>query len=261
MIKGNSILFYDGSFDGLLTVIFTAFEQKLEVTGIFPEQEVQQDFFSTPEFVATDLTKAERVRNGLSKKITASGFRQVYFSFLSELRNIELKIYQYCRQAFTIPEFSSKDYGNPLVLEIAQTAKKVGREKHRMEAFVRFRLTKDNIYFAEIEPDFHVLPVILKHFESRYADQKWLIYDVKRKIGIYYDLDTTEYVNFENYQIDKNSEGNLSIFDKSESDFQLLWQNYFNSVNIQSRKNTKLHLQHVPKRYWKYLSEKRPLHK
>ena len=31
---------------------------------------------------------------------------------------------------------------------------------------------------------------------------------------------------------------------------------YFKSTNIKSRKNMKLHLQHVPKRYWKYLTEK-----
>ncbi|RZL34744.1 MAG: DUF4130 domain-containing protein, partial [Pedobacter sp.] len=35
-----------------------------------------------------------------------------------------------------------------------------------------------------------------------------------------------------------------------------LWKDYFKSTNIESRKNTKLHVQHVPKRYWKYLTEK-----
>ena len=33
-------------------------------------------------------------------------------------------------------------------------------------------------------------------------------------------------------------------------------KNYFKSTNIVARKNTKLHTQHVPKRYWKYLTEK-----
>lgn len=74
------------------------------------------------------------------------------------------------------------------VLKAAQTVKKVGREKHRMEAFVRFRLTRGGIYFAAIEPDFNVLPLINSHFKSRYADQKWIIYDLKRNFGIAYDL-------------------------------------------------------------------------
>lgn len=31
---------------------------------------------------------------------------------------------------------------------------------------------------------------------------------------------------------------------------------HFKSTNITERKNTKLHVQHIPKRYWRYLTEK-----
>ncbi|KAA9213958.1 DUF4130 domain-containing protein, partial [Acinetobacter baumannii] len=34
------------------------------------------------------------------------------------------------------------------------------------------------------------------------------------------------------------------------------WKDYFNSVNISARKNIKLHIQYVPKRYWRYMNEK-----
>ena len=57
-----------------------------------------------------------------------------------------------------------------------------------MEAFVRFQLTKDGLYYCIIQPDYNVLPLISNHFEKRYADQRWLIYDSRRKYGIYYDL-------------------------------------------------------------------------
>lgn len=259
MDNGNSIIIYDGSFEGLLTVVFTTFEQKLQVTGIYRTKEIQQDFYSKPEEVITDIAKAERVKDGLLKKISPAGVKQLYYAFLSELREIEFNIYQYCYQAFTCPNFSSRDFGNPVVLEIAQTAKKVSREKHRMEAFVRFKLTRDNLFFAEVEPDFNVLPIILPHFESRYADQKWIIYDKRRKFGIYYDLETTSFIKFERLEIEKTKGENKEIYADAEIEFETLWQNYFNSVNIKSRKNTKLHIKHVPKRYWKYLSEKSPL--
>jgi probable DNA metabolism protein len=48
------------------------------------------------------------------------------------------------------------------------------------------------------------------------------------------------------------------FFADEEFQFQELWQNYFESTNITERKNIKLHVRHVPKRYWKYLSEKQP---
>ena len=127
-----------------------------------------------------------------------------------------------------------------------------------MEAFVRFRLTKDDIYFASIEPDFNVLPLIEKHFKRRYADQKWVIYDIKRGYGLFYDLETVELINMdfpENFNFTKTDD---AFFATQEFEFQKLWQDYFKATNIASRKNMKLHIRHVPKRYWKYLSEKQP---
>jgi probable DNA metabolism protein len=47
--------------------------------------------------------------------------------------------------------------------------------------------------------------------------------------------------------------------DEKEELYQRLWQQYFTSVNIAARKNTKLHIQHMPKRYWKFLPEKQKL--
>ena len=39
--------------------------------------------------------------------------------------------------------------------------------------------------------------------------------------------------------------------------YQQLWCTYFDSVNITARKNMKLYIQHMPKRYWRYLTEKK----
>lgn len=133
---------------------------------------------------------------------------------------------------------------------------KVGREKHRMEAFVRFRLTHDGIYFALIEPDFNVLPIISRHFTSRYADQEWIIYDLKRGFGLHYDKNSTQFIQLDLPENVGISGAPSEYFANEEIAFQELWQAYFNNVNIKSRVNTRLHLQHVPRRYWKYLTEK-----
>ena len=148
------------------------------------------------------------------------------------------------------------NFANEHILRIAQVSKMVNREKHRMEAFTRFQLTKEAIYFATIEPDFNVLPLIASHFTRRYADQKWIIYDVKRKFGLYYDLSKTEIVeiDFSDFAGDENTA--KEIFDPSEEQYQQLWKIYFKNVNIPSRRNMRLHLRHVPRRYWKYLTEK-----
>ena len=258
----NSVkLFYDGSFEGFLTCVFTIYEQRLKVSGIEVMENERPELFSVSEEIITDHKKALRVEKSIRTGISQKHWREIYWAFLSEQEGIEMLLLQYIKHILKQESSGSTDYSNKYVLTVAQTAKKVFREKHRMEAFVRFKLTKDDIYFAHITPDFNVLPVILDHFESRYADQKWVIYDKRRKYGLFYDLEKTEYFLFSPGQKEPDSQLNSEYFTESESEYEELWQNYFNSTNIKSRKNSKLHLQHVPKRYWRYLSEKSPLHK
>ena len=254
----NKILVYDGTFDGFLSAVFYVFEANLQTASIQNQFILQQGFFSEIEKIQTEETKANRVWKGLKKKLSPSGSYQLYYAFLSEQVGVEDILLDYIQYAFASSKNIDKDYANPSVLKIAQIAKSVGREKHRMEAFVRFRLTKDNIYFANIEPDFNVLPLIEKHFKRRYADQQWVIYDIKRGYGLFYNLEKVEIINMDfpsNFDFTKTDN---AFFATQEFEFQKLWQDYFKSTNIESRKNMKLHIRHVPKRYWKYLSEKQP---
>ena len=252
----ETALIYDGSFDGFLSCVFQVYDLKLKQVNIQPESAVQPSLFGVSDEVLTDPVKADRVWTGVKKKTSATGRTRLYYAFLSEQPQIENLLLRYIQYALRSPAPIDSDFANADVLKVTQIAKSVGREKHRMEAFVRFRLTKDEFYFANIEPDFNVLPLISKHFKRRYADQKWLIYDLKRNYGIYYDLEKVDFIDLrlpEDFDATKTSE---DFFASEELEFQTLWQDYFKSTNIASRKNMKLHIRHVPKRYWKYLSEK-----
>ncbi|MEM7550296.1 MAG: TIGR03915 family putative DNA repair protein [Bacteroidota bacterium] len=254
-------LVYDGTFEGFLSAVYESYERKLDGVSFskaFDKNVLESSpyLFSTSIKIFSDTEHAERVWRGLSKKLRPMELKKIYAVFLSEIPEIDQVLFQYIKLVFAKSFSVSGDYGNPYVLKVAKTAKMVGREVHRMHAFVRFKLTKDHIYFASIEPDFDVLPLIIKHFKNRYADQKWLIYDLKRKYGIYYDLEKVEEVELSLESDTVSSGGSAIILDPEEMGFQRLWADYFKSTNIKSRKNMKLHVQHVPRRYWKYLSEK-----
>lgn len=252
----SKILIYDGSFNGFLTSVFVAFEEKIQVVDIQKNSVQQSGLFSDSTIIFTHVEKAKRVWHAIEKK-SQSAVKNIYFAFMSESKNVELLLYRYIRKLFAKRFAVQADYSDDIILKISQLAKSVGREKHRMEAFVRFQLTKDQIYFSNIEPDFDVLPLISKHFRSRYADQQWLIYDVKRNYGIFYDLNGVEIVSLDLNGIYANSILESEHFMTEEYSYQKLWNDYFKSTNIRSRINPKLHQQHVPKRYWKYLSEKK----
>ncbi|MEO6315976.1 MAG: TIGR03915 family putative DNA repair protein [Chitinophagaceae bacterium] len=249
---------YDGSFEGLLTAIFEAYEYKMVDVKIYSEGEAMPALFGNTHLVRTDQAKADRVYNKLKEKLTAIALSRVLKTHLSGLPAIENHLLAYVRYIIASKIPVENNYSHPDVLMVHQTSRKVDREKHRMEAFVRFQLTKDGLYYSIIQPDFNVLPLISKHFTDRYADQRWLIYDVRRKYGLYYNLKNVSEVEM-HFDIDTTDSSRLAtIHDENEELYQQLWQQYFSSVNIPARKNMKLHIQHMPKRYWRWLVEKRP---
>lgn len=248
-------MIFDGSFEGWLTVVFEVYDRKIDRVIIHSESDHQPELLDKEHRVITDPEKSKRVWQGLARKVSSTALRQVYRSFLSEERTIGNTLLAYVQHAFASAVSIEYDYSNAAVLKVHQLSKMVYRERHRMEAFVRFQLTKDNLYYSLIQPDFNVLPLIQKHFKERYPDQRWLIYDSKRRYGIYYDLENVSEVQmlFEDHPPDDVS----AVYDENEELYQSLWRQYFSSVNIASRKNTKLHLQHMPRRYWKNLIEKK----
>jgi probable DNA metabolism protein len=127
-----------------------------------------------------------------------------------------------------------------------------------MEAFIRFQEGADGLFYAMAEPDFDVLPIIAPHFSSRYADQSWLIYDACRKYGIHHKKDSA-LVEEVHITFSGSADGHVpeSVLARDEPLYQMLWKDYFNSTGIAARKNPKLHIRHMPLRYWRHLTEKK----
>lgn len=250
-------LVYDGSFDGLFTAVFEVFEYRFTPAEIISKEHYQTGgFFSEVHEVVTDETKVDRVIKKLEANLGKSGVKQLLLVYLSERADSGNLILSAVRQSIKIPtENILQNFADPDMMEISKICKSMGREIHRLHAFVRFGKLEDGMFFAKVEPDFNVLPVSWKFFKDRYADQKWMIYDLKRRFGVMYDLKTTEFFYPDEGQLNslRNSE---TLHHEEEHKYQTLWQRYFTKTNITERKNMKLHVQHVPKRYWKYLTEK-----
>jgi probable DNA metabolism protein len=251
---------YDGSYEGLLTSIFEVYEYKIDNPWITAIEKMPASLFAENHHVHTDTSKAERVFKRLQQKLSADGIRNFLAVYLSEIDNSENILLRFAQNIFHSQVTIERNYSNSDVLAVQQISRKVFREKHRMEAFIRFKRTADDLYYAVIEPDYNVVPLIISHFQNRYADQYWLIYDAKRKYAVYYDLKNVTVVSVNHHEIISNyaSGGDSDVIhNQQEFFFENLWKQYFKSVNIAARKNTKLHVQHMPKRYWKYLTEKK----
>ncbi|KQM78316.1 DNA metabolism protein [Pedobacter sp. Leaf216] len=245
----------DGSLQGLLTAVFEWFERKPGKATLKSSAIFQPEAFVESFTVTTHHEKADRVWAGLQKKLKKNWLRQFYCSYLSEIPEAYNHLFQFAIYIFQNQPGAESNFGNAHVMALSKYARSVEREKHRMEAFIRFQKTGDGIFYAGIDPDFNVLPLISNHFKNRYADQQWVIYDLKRKYGLHYNLTSVEEITISFSSVNKQNPAPV-LMDEGEALYSTLWKDYFKSANIVARKNTKLHLQHVPKRYWKYLTEK-----
>lgn len=249
---------FDGTLGGLLTSIFEFYEQKPKQVQLVYKKYHQRGMLEETAEIITDDEKAKRVWLGFTKKLSKEWQQIFYKTFLSEDPKTFQDLFEFARYIFDNPIGAEKNFGNSHVMALTKMDRKINRESHRMKAFIRFQKTSDGIYYAPIEPDFNVLPLIASFFKNRYADQKWIIFDVKRKYGLFYDLNKVEEITY-SFVSEINTEKITlpkEVLDAKEELASLLWKDYFDSTNIPARKNMKLHIQHVPKRYWKYLNEK-----
>ena len=248
---------YDGTFAGFLSAVFEVYRLKAEVTDIVAEDVYQQQLFADAIPVPTNEENAERILTGLRKKVSGTP-QWVKKIFLTEQPGTERLLLHYLRRQFAEERDVRKDAGDEKIMRLLRLHQQMGREVHRMHAFVRFQETPDGLMVALVNPDFNCLPLLGEHFAARYPAMDWLIYDTKRHYGLNWSKATKK---AEFITLDTNHDGQLrqlsaEMLAAGETDYQDLWNVYFKAVDIPERRNMKVHLAHVPKRYWKYLTEK-----
>lgn len=252
-------LTYDGSFEGLLTVVFNCYARKLNPIDIGKADAFQEKIFAQREFINTDPSQAERVWRAIQNKLHQRNKELPFMAFLSQHQGIEMMLYRFMRRMFDNNFSIETDFGDADVLDLKKLERKVLKEATRLLQFVRFQQTRDGVYFCGIEPLYDVLPLSVKHFTNRFADQRWLIYDLKRDYGIFYDMKRTHEVVLTEKSFSTSS-GKVveNLLEEGETMYQTLWKNYFDHINISERKNLRLQRQHMPQRFWKFLPEKMP---
>ena len=254
-----TIFIFDNTFEGLLTSVFEAYSRRTFPDALLPEGEPLPLFHEEVFTVITEEEKAKRVWRGLQKKLSSGALSCLAQCWLAEEAETPMLLFRYIRKAIDAPRSIETNFADPDVLEFSRMWKRVDWERLRMLQFIRFQKAADGTFFAAVEPEKNALPLAIDHFKDRFADQPWLIYDIKRAYGFYYDLKEVRQVTFE----EGSREGHLvmgmldeSLMDKDEKLFQQLWKTYFKAICIKERLNPRKHKQDMPVRYWKHMTEK-----
>ena len=255
-----TIYLFDGTMDGLLTAVFDAFAMHEQPETLLTEGETLPLFCERTQTVHTDEEKARRVWTGLEKKLSREAMKLISVSWLSELKELNGHLFRYICKVFTAGKGIERHFADPDVLAVTNIARRVLHEQLRMKQFIRFQKAKDGTYLGVVSPDHNVLPLIIDHFQDRFNDQPWLIYDAKRHYGFNYDGKTVIRITFEDEAAVPFNLANGKLDDSvMSSDDQLLqdlWRTYFKAICIRERMNPRKQLNDMPRRYWKYMTEK-----
>ena len=137
---------------------------------------------------------------------------------------------------------------DPDVQAVLEAAYKVWHETNRLLGLLRFYPDEDGVYIALCEPDHFTLPALGPHFRERFGQTPWAIIDIKRRLCMRCSNQSLELSS-----IDKNP-----AFPENppNGEWENLWRHYHKTINNESRNNPDLQRRFMPKRYWKYLTER-----
>ena len=239
---------YDGSFDGLLTAVYEAYYRRDNVYDIVPEDNMEENFLVQNIFIPTDGEKASAVYRSIENKISSGALRRIFYVYLSELPKHGIIILKYIQLGFKFGAEVDLNLSNDIVFMLDNIYSKVAREQHRILGLLRFKELKNGIFYGVMEPDYNIVGLIAPHFSSRMMNENWIIHDIKRGIGVFY--------NKEEWVIRNIKSTDSLIVKDQEEEYQELWKEYFRSIAIENKINPKLQKRNMPMRYWKYLTEK-----
>lgn len=248
MSDGRNVVFlYDGSFYGLLTVVFEAYSSRTFPAGIETDDNVQQALLCEYEYVQTDSQKARRVEEAILKKASARSLNNIYYAYLANAQDKEINIFNYIRACCRFGKSVDNRLTVDCVAFVINAARNVGNEAHLFKEFIRFTELKGGVYYAKIEPKNSVLPAIEEHFVTRYSSMPFLIHDTVHGKCLVYN-GTSSVIR----EADTIPKLNPS---ENEEKYRELWKCFFDTVEISERHNERCQNTHLPKRFRKNMTE------
>lgn len=239
------ILFYDGSFEGFLTLVYEVYYKKWlpnKIIKNYPSNLILEELIK----IETNEEKATKVLKAIEDKFPKKAFELVRNIFFCDSKEFELNLLKYLILGFK-DKNELFNITNKEVMLLDELQKELFRHVHKMYGFTRFKELDDGTLYAKIETKFNVVYFLGRHFFKRLNNQKYIIHDINRKIAF---IKNDSYLGIQT--IASHEEPTLSL---DEEKFDKLWKTFFDSVTIKSRENKKCQRNFVPLLYRTYMNE------
>lgn len=246
MLERSAVIYcYDGSFDGLLCCVFESYYNK-EVPADIISQSAPLPLLLNIKTINTDEKKANRVLKSIPLKIGKEALWFIRKAFLTCHPQKELLISRFLHLGYRYGKSVLNMLTNDTVHQLSAAVRHLGNEAHLYKGFVRFS-ESGGALTAQIEPKNIVLPLIARHFCERFSNEQFLIYDKTHDMALIYGNNSMTITSVEELE--------LPCPDENEIKFRSLWKLFYDTIEIKGRHNPRCRKNHMPKRYWRYLTE------
>jgi probable DNA metabolism protein len=177
----HSTFLFDGSFTGFLTAVQTGFIKSLpEIRFVTPNDSNSLELFGPQIKITTNTLLAKQLWGDLGL-VGTEVQKRVYYSFLHKNTQLQSVIYQYMASLLSYEidaiRISSAIAGSQLSI----STREVGREREEMEKHLEFRTGADGLWYAQIQPKHHILPLLSRFCRSRFQTGSWMVVDTQRR--------------------------------------------------------------------------------
>jgi len=241
-------ILYDATFEGYLTAVFDGFYSRCKEVEIFTEEQFGMSLLETSK-AETNPEKSHRVYEAICSKLSQYTAEIVYKAWLSHEGDIDTAIYRFLKFAFARGGDVTEMIQNPKVKRVTAAANVVGTQAHKFLGLLRFSKAGE-IYVADFEPDYDILPLIAQHFTDRFRILPFVIRDLRHMRMLIHEggeHPRTALVKMEE----------AAALENDSDSFEQLWKGYYKSMTIKERINPdyKLRQHFMPQKFWNHICE------
>jgi len=240
-----TVYVYDGSFDGLLCCVFESYLH-IEIPADILPQGVPLPQLLPIKAIETIPEHVRRVRRSIGEKMGPRVSDFIRRAFLTCCPQKDLRILQLIRLGYQHGPAILNRLTDETVHTLYTAVNHQSREINHYMGFVRFS-ESGGALTAQIEPKNVVLPLMARHFAERYPNEQFLIYDRTHGMVLMHQDHSIQIFNAEDFS--------QPCPEEEEMRFRALWQLFYDTIEIKERHNPRCRMNHMPKRYWRFMTE------
>jgi len=237
---------FDGTFEGLITAFYFAFKNK-ENPNFISFDKIQLGFIDIIIDINTDLTIYNKMEQYLIKKCSLTCFKTIYTAFLHKDITNYINFFHFIKIAFKYKEHTLDLRNISSVYEILKAKLAVVQESHKILGLLRFKKISKNLLYAKYSPTHNITSLLCPHFVDRLNNFNFIIHDDSRDVYAIY--------NKKNIIITKYTTTKFVNANDIEDEYNAFFKIYYEHIAIKERKNLKLQINLMPKKYWHFISE------